>query len=259
LTRPKKIRGYCIESAKAHGIPARVLVGSIIHALIRDYEIDTGLGILEKRGAISGKIAKFLKDILPEKIRYKTLGEKWNDFLGGVILEGKAAIGITQMRPAWVIRYKGWERFGIDATKLSNRKISWMLLKPKYCIEATAKMWRSLIDETKSYQKQAVEHNMDPDMSIYHKESITDRKMKPHPIATAEYFRLLPNSELFGSEDWIIANYHPMYFEWAYSNLKLHGLIIQSGVLDDKPVRFMSQLKHLDEQKQRKSSIEIGL
>jgi len=253
---PKKIRKYCLESAAAHNLPPRLLVGTIIfNSSRRNYGIESGIRILRKRGGVDDSTQKFLHKIaryMPNKMGSAEL----KDAIGGIIFDGKTTIGITQIRPAWVRRYRAWERFGIDAGKLSNREIAWKLLDDKYAIEAAAKMWSCLIEETKEARESAINFNREINMKDYGKEVGSSYLYHMVPV---EGYKYLPNSSIFGKEDWIITPFHPVYCDWpeVKSQLRWQELIQESGILDNKPVRFIGSDKDLDIQTRRQFLLGI--
>lgn len=254
---PKDIRKYCVESAIAHNLPPRLLAGSIIsNSNKRAYDVRSGIRILKKRGAISEDTEKKLLKKIPNWILKKNFGAKFNDFLAGVIFDGKTTIGITQTRPAWVRRYKGWERFGIDAQELSNREITLKLLEPKYAIEATAKMWSCLIQETKEARESAIRFNKKIELSDYAKE-VGEGYL--YFMLSVEGYKWMPDPGIFGKEEWIITDFHPVYCDWAEvkSQLEWQVLIARSGILDDKPVKIVTDEEFKNMQKSRKNLREL--
>ena len=42
-------------------------------------------------------------------------------------MRGKTTLGMTKIRPNWVRRHNAWQRFGIDADKLSDGEITDLL------------------------------------------------------------------------------------------------------------------------------------
>jgi len=240
---PQNIKDVCIQSAQAYNLPPRLLVASIINLYERHYDFEVGINILVKRGALTENEARAIRAIIPDKLEKMSLGGKWDAFLGGIILNGKATMGSTGLRPAWVQRYNAWKRFNIDATKLSNQKIAWMLLDPKYHFEAVAAFWRGMIDETKRYRENAILFNEGPRMDVFDKEAIRERShwLAWRPYPTVEYYKLVPDPKNLGSEEWMLAMFHPMYYEWTNQTIELHKMIIKSGIFDNKPAEFVGQ------------------
>ena len=183
----------------------------------------------------------FIRNILPEELLQYSLGPKYNDFLSGVLLGGKNTMGLTQLRPAWVKKYKTyirWEKFpDIDLADLSDdKKLAWLLLDPRFNIEAAAAKWQGLIQDIIGWgtkgelpDASAMQPILRAMMEAYHGErGYIDR------------YKLLANFKHFEGNKWLMALHHPMHSEWAYlsSSPEVQVLIICSGILDNKPAEF---------------------
>jgi len=70
-------------------------------------------------------------------------------FGGGFVLDAHSTSGLFRFRPAWVKRNNAFARFGKDVKSLSTREIAWLLLNPKYSVEAAAVLVASLANEAK--------------------------------------------------------------------------------------------------------------
>lgn len=242
---PPYIINYCKESARKNNIPPALLISKLMYPENINYNIGEALDIVAERKAFYMKAAaKLLKHTFPKSIKERTFGKRWSDFFGGVVLNAKTRTGTMQIRPVWVRRYNGFKEFGIspeEMSKLSDREICWMLLDPKYSIAATAAMFRGIIEEVKAYRENAIKYKKLPDFSLYNKESIFSNARSE---LTYEYYRALPDPAAFGKEEWMIGMYHAIYDDWAVSDLGLNKLIMQSGILDGKPVKFSKDDKY---------------
>jgi len=242
---PKDIREYCINSAQAHNLPPRLLVLSAMPDLKFietnvSYTIEKGLDVLAVRKKLPESTVNFFHFIIPDKIERLSPGVKINDFLWGILLNGNSSTGVCQLRPSWIRRYNGFSRFNINTAGFSNRHINWMLLEPGYNIEATAKMWRETINETIEFKKRAMLYNKPVDIAGYKDEGFWEMVMYDfYPKPSAEYYKQLPNPEIFGKEDWVLNIYHPLYFAWSEYPIEAQKDIIISGILDDKPIEFI--------------------
>lgn len=234
------LRNYIIEASKTpNNIPPHVLLAEIF-SVQASYtapprSLRRGLNSLVARDVVSEKVIDFLHSILPDWIENRTfLDSKMQDFLGGVVVEGKTIIGITQMRPVWVRRYDGWKRFSIDANKLSNREISWLLLDPKYAFEALARMWRGAIKEVYGYKRAAILYNEIPNTKPFEREGTAELYITP-----LSAYKSIPDPEKLGNNDWIVGLYHVAYGWRMAPSILYQDIVLKSGIFDAKPGEFI--------------------
>jgi len=252
---PIDYRQYIAESARANRIPERLLIYSIIVGSLheREYPLGKMLDIAETREAIPRDLANKTRFFLPSSTLDYIPPSKLSSYIGGH-MRGKTTLGMTKIRPNWVRRHNAWQRFGIDADKLSDGEITDLLLNPKYHFEASACMWRGAIDWVKRQQHEALTNETSLDVSDFDAEASEREVIAENPFFT-RYIPLIKNDA-----EWLLAVFHPQS-EWFFSqsigplvfsdNAKkrktkqvhwdpfyIQKLIVLSGVLDDKPAEF---------------------
>ena len=249
---PSEYRTYIKISAARHNIPEYLLVYSIFVGDVfkRKYPVWRGLEILANRRGIKTNKVEILKKILPKRV-LNFSDEYLLPFIAAMA-GGKTTIGMTKMRPSWVRRSDGFAAFGIDATKLNDQEISWLLLIPEYSIEAAAAMWRTSIDWVKSARVSAIEGRL-PDVSEFLREASVETEPVVRNPSIARY---IPDPQKLGSNEWVLTTFHPQS-EWFVAHglgvedepknnkryllqhdlkvIALNELICRSGILDDKP------------------------
>jgi hypothetical protein len=237
---PRDIVKDCWESARAHNLPASLLLASLIATqqggFTLDYSLTKGIDVLRKRGAVSDGVADsaislMKKTGLDESVEFSP---QTADFLAGVVASGKATIGVMQVRPAWVREYRGWARFGVDAEKLSDREISWILYDAKFNIEAYAAMWEAVINETEQIIRDA-RKGVVPTISARHiKESgTTELALGENPPLTTSFYRRLPLEELGVKDRYMLGQFHPVRYHKMRPCIDLQEYVMRSGVFDE--------------------------
>ncbi len=255
---PPDVRQHIKESAQRYSIPEEFLVYSIIMGNVfeRNYSVDMGVKILATRMGFSKEAIEKIRDYVPRSMRVKSLGSRWSSFLGAMA-GGKTTMGMTRMRPAWVKRADAWRHLGIDANKLSDQEISWLLLDPKYGMEATAAMWRNAIDWVAESRQLARAGKKFQRRGSFHKESVkeartfaqdsTTSQFLPDPSGLTDDALILmaafhPNSEWFvghgaGVFDGTISS-TKQSMQFDLNPLALLRAVMLSGVLDNKPIEI---------------------
>ncbi len=226
-----------ISGREEYGISPEMIIAGMIETTHTDYSIGHGLDILGRRKNGIGEATNFLKKHLPDSVLELTFDEKFNDIIAGVVLEAKASMGIFQLRSVTVRRYLR-TLDGKRVSEMFDRAIALALLKPKINIEAYVACARGVIDEVDALRKDALLGAI-PDPSLFYRESSSEAKDYGGMILSVDNYSRVPSKEMFGKNDWALTIYHPLYYLKYMWSLRITGLVIISGVLDDKPIEFV--------------------
>lgn len=265
---PPSLRVEVLDSAKRHRIPAFLLVNMMIRNNIykERFSFKEGIHILEKRRG----------EYPPENFLTHGFLDVWGDYrtasrflsFTAAMMDGKVRIGAIALRPVWVRQAEGFSHFKLNTKDLSDQRISWLLLDPRYDIEAASAVIRQNIDWVNQAREAAL-NGRHMDFSFFDKEAIKERNKL---IEDPQEARLLPDLRQ-SDDDWINLAFHEraawsmqasnQHMPWnrtktvqlqEYSPaIPFFTLIVKSGVLDDKPGRIIhASVKQLMDLKQDK-------
>ncbi len=245
---PKDVLAAVSEAARAHGIPEELLIVNLGTQIERQYTLREGFDVWAQRqdektssGRLKVKIAKWLSDKMPAGV---AMPVRWNDFLGGMILNGKNGIGLFQIRPANVRRYPWvWKRFGVpDADALSDREITWRLHDPRYNAEAWACILEGMAQDVDNLRLKA-SRGEKLDFSTYEKESKTWLTPSDDKV-----YALLPTLDSVPGRWWRLTAFHPLLRDKAGMDVGDAGTLLASGALDGRPAT-LTNIRSLDDVK----------
>ncbi|MBI4309759.1 MAG: hypothetical protein HY591_05460 [Candidatus Omnitrophica bacterium] len=203
---PVKYRQYIKNSADRHRIPFYLIVSSIMTGSIyqRNYPIYEGFEILSRRLRGSADKIQFIKKQMPAWFGGIRIGTYASTAIAAMV-GAKSAVGMTKMRPIWVKRADGFRAFGIDANKLSDQEISWLLFIPEYAIEAAAAMWEYAIQLVADARRFALNGIEFEGFFSFAGEASEREHIAESPVAAM----LLPAPGMLGDYKWILAAFHP--------------------------------------------------
>lgn len=228
---------WITEAANKHNRAPELYVDAMMAVATADYSIGHGINIIYRRKVNPDHITfTGLQRHWPTWFYFFDPGEKITDIFSGVVFPLKASMGIYQIRPAMVRRYlKTFE--GKDVSSLSDRTISLALLNPRTNIEVFAEIQEGVIEQVDSIREKTLQ-GTPPDIVDFYRESRHETIKYGAMTPTIENYSLVPSRATLGEHDWILWEYHPLYYLKFWPKPYHMALVVLSGILDNKPALF---------------------
>ena len=233
IRRWRNLYGFVQESAKAYQIPADVIFATIAGDEYQPpYTVKYAFStIIPNRRPKWAERSRFTSKFVPENL---ILPYYWNDYLGGVVMETKNTMGLFQLRPATIRRYQLWKRFGIDAQPLSDGAISWMLIDPRYNIEAGTALLNALAQQVEDVRTGRTTLQ---ELRASFKSEVQGGDL-PYYLDYPALYANAPSLKSLGLEGWRLSRLHPIYGTKIDVQQNVRWAVVISGVTDERPARF---------------------
>jgi len=257
---PRNLAAAIVKSARRHNIPPEI-IGAYPYQgddqTRAALAIQTLGGLLVRRG--HRRTGKWLEGLpIPPLIHgpKEEEGAHWAKFIGGT-LGGKTTTGVFQLRSSQVREYGLFSDLEkpLDASLMSDREISWLLLDPVISAEAYAAFLEACAREVDELRRQGVEYEkalqsghmnesekirlaFQARLSAFNR--IAD-VLERYPLSEdPHYYACLPALETMGSNYWRLGLQHPAYRTKIMYRLGNFGryVFLISGITDQRPAIF---------------------